>query len=465
MPDNQCYFNGDFYQCLAETDLGESPGTTPAKWARIRIMAKWRFALTRLTYAHLLSLDGQTDKATVERNVAYGRERLGLDDLIRAEATAEENNLDQARGLGFAHPPTSGNNGVIRASVIFDDAYRLIGWDASQVDSRDFNDARSCFSQALQEIWEGWWWRQAMQCQRLQFATTLDLTAPYDAGQTAYDPENDVYLVALRTCTGADTDSFEEYDPCEPTSLPAWDAAADYSAGDQFSYAGTDYQCWTDFSPDNLTITGTGIPELDDVIIVRDGTFGGKPRWTSADGAVIVRWVSPNWHILVRSADFSPAVPATHFSANEDVDLPSGVTGGWTAFFGITTQPEFVTVLPTSTDFFVPLQGWRPLLPWTNYGGVQQEPFGPVRSVSKFDPRISCNAQQFQLDVRQDGTRVRALTETHPWVWARRVTPIITGDEWSASTTYEAVPASELVFGTTDDSFLEVEGGLLQVFI
>ena len=86
---NQAYFNGEFYQCVSATSPGETPLTHAAKWARVQIPAKFRFVLARLTYARLLEMDGQKEKAQAERRDAYERERLGLNDLARSERNRE----------------------------------------------------------------------------------------------------------------------------------------------------------------------------------------------------------------------------------------------------------------------------------------------------------------------------------------------------------------------------------------
>lgn len=86
---DQCYQGGEFYQCVTATVAGESPSTAPTKWARVQIPARWRWMLAKLTYANLLELDGQKDKALAERAVAIGDERRGLDFVIRTEANRE----------------------------------------------------------------------------------------------------------------------------------------------------------------------------------------------------------------------------------------------------------------------------------------------------------------------------------------------------------------------------------------
>lgn len=86
---DQCYFNGEFYQCVTATAAGETPLTAPAKWRRIQLPKDWRWCLSQLAYAHLLKLDGQHDKAAVERAQALGMERNGLDALVRRAAMRE----------------------------------------------------------------------------------------------------------------------------------------------------------------------------------------------------------------------------------------------------------------------------------------------------------------------------------------------------------------------------------------
>ncbi len=87
---NQCYFNGDFYQCATATSAGESPSTAPAKWRRIQIPKRFRRVLARLTYGHLLELDGQKDKSMAELNSA----RDDLASLVQ-EALSAEHSLDR----------------------------------------------------------------------------------------------------------------------------------------------------------------------------------------------------------------------------------------------------------------------------------------------------------------------------------------------------------------------------------
>ena len=92
---DQCYFNGNFYQCATATSAGESPTTAAAKWRKVQLPKNWRHVLTMLTYAQLLKLDGQHEKALVQRDEALGAERVGLNDLIRLEANKEARRLER----------------------------------------------------------------------------------------------------------------------------------------------------------------------------------------------------------------------------------------------------------------------------------------------------------------------------------------------------------------------------------
>lgn len=87
---DQCYFtDGEFYQCVTATTAGESPTTAPTKWRRIQIPKDWRWVLAQLTYAHLLEMDGQLDKANAVRARAREGGGQSLEALIRKEANRQ----------------------------------------------------------------------------------------------------------------------------------------------------------------------------------------------------------------------------------------------------------------------------------------------------------------------------------------------------------------------------------------
>jgi hypothetical protein len=353
---DQCYHSGDFWQCVTATSAGQSPTTTPASWRKITLPNKWRWVLAQLTYANLLRLDGQTDKANIAMSIGYGRERTGLDELVRQEANEE---VHRGCHRGREARVNTGRTRPVKASVILDDAYRLIGWDADQLDDREKADARAALSQAVQEVWEAWWWQELMTCEQAAFAADLETPTGYTVGEYFYDHDTDSYYVALATwISGAGTEpeeslKLEAYDPAEP--VPGdWDETSGYDKFDRVTYGGQQYQCIAD-------------------------------------------------------------------------DTPAGER-------------------PTDLVYWYLMQNWKPTLPYVDRSGVSYGPFGPIRSVAKFDPRTSANPQHFELDVTAAGTRVRKMTVTHPWVWARRVTPVITGDDFDATETYEATDPEDLVY-------------------
>ena len=91
---------------------------------------------------------------------------------------------------------------------------------------------------------------------------------------------------------------------------------------------------------------------------------------------------------------------------------------------------------PSDNDFWSLLS---PLEPELNVSGE-------VRSVAAEDPRNSNNCGAFDFEKTIDGVRVPGWADGKMWVWYRRPTPILTGDDYVATATYEAVAAGELTF-------------------
>lgn len=69
---DQVYFSGNFYNCITTTTAGQSPATTPAKWALVEIPWVLRPWLTQAGFASWLRGDGQTERAIAEMEVAGG---------------------------------------------------------------------------------------------------------------------------------------------------------------------------------------------------------------------------------------------------------------------------------------------------------------------------------------------------------------------------------------------------------
>lgn len=376
---NQVYYNGDFWQCVMDTNAGDSPAATPEKWVKIRIPGKWRFALARLTYANLLRIDGQNDKAAAESSIAYGRDRVGVDELIRAEAN-EEIKGDRVGRRGRSAFVNTGKVRPVAASVILDDAYRLIGWDAEQLDDREKQDARASLSLALQEVWEAWWWRELMVCEQVAFAQPQSAEVidgdGYQPEQAIYWPLTDWYYVAL----------------------------------------------------DNDVTTDP----------------------TDADGNTNRRW-----HRFVEQ--LQPA----RYDATQTYDAQEQVEWGGKFFESITDNVSDEEP-PSSgkTTYWSQIGIWRPTLPYTNdLTGELVGPCGPIRSITKYDPRSCANPVCYELDVTETGTRVVGLDVGVPWVWSRRVTPILDGDDFDATATYEAVDSQDLVYDRNEQTGVFASGG------
>lgn len=87
-PGEQVYFsvtssggtiNADFYDCLATTAAGESPGTTPAKWSKVALPYAFAEWLIHAAAADLLSKDGHDDWSGDEMTLATGALTAELD--------------------------------------------------------------------------------------------------------------------------------------------------------------------------------------------------------------------------------------------------------------------------------------------------------------------------------------------------------------------------------------------------
>ena len=76
---------GNFYDCLEDTAAGESPATTPAKWALVELPYTFRQYLIQGGYADWLMGDGQTDKAGAVEGTAGLLLEMEADKLQRQQ--------------------------------------------------------------------------------------------------------------------------------------------------------------------------------------------------------------------------------------------------------------------------------------------------------------------------------------------------------------------------------------------
>lgn len=238
----------------------------------------------------------------------------------------------------------------IKPSVVLDDAYRLNGWDASQLDDRDVADARGCFSLAVQEVWESWWWYELMLCAQTQFASTYSTAISGAPVGWYYWPLTDGYFYKIEqpynfdpTDADGNVDFFRWYEYVETESPPNWSATSTYTAGDRVLYAGVKYHARVD----------SGLNQI------------------------------------------------------------PGVSSDW-----------------------VEVAEWTPTVPYLDYLGAEAGPTGAVRSVSRLDPRRTCNPGFFRFEPTGDGTLVFGLEVGRPFIWSRLPTAIITGDPFDDDLAY-----------------------------
>jgi hypothetical protein len=251
---------------------------------------------------------------------------------------------------------------TVNASVILEDAYRLMRWDPDQLEDSEKGDGRNALSLALQQVWEAWWWEALMQCSRVTLAESFVSGGLASADIIYYWPDTDAFYVSP-SGTGIDpadedgdtnTSGWIKLSLTENVVRSKWDPDTVYSPGDEVTWDGVDYS-----------------------LLGSDDSTGEEP----------------------------------------------GIAGSWQ-----------------------PIADWRPTVPYTNSSGTVVGPYGKIRTVSQLDPRATANPGEFDFEEDVDGTRLLNLTVTHPWVWSRRPTPILTGNDYSATSTYAATPVADLVF-------------------
>jgi hypothetical protein len=78
---SQCYFAGDFYECVSDTSAGQSPGTHPAKWNRLTLPEEWQPYLEEEAVAFALQANGEShlERVLPQRRLADAAlDRLAL---------------------------------------------------------------------------------------------------------------------------------------------------------------------------------------------------------------------------------------------------------------------------------------------------------------------------------------------------------------------------------------------------
>lgn len=336
---------------------------------------------------------------------------------------------------------------TVNASVILDDAYRLIGWDAAQLETRQKQEARQAMSMALQEIFESWWWQELMLAAQFSGATTYTAAATFAAGTFCYFPATQKFYQALQTTTGnapatlasgSYTVNFAFW--AVATAVPSAgdvDLTAAYALGDQVRDPddGLFYQC-IDASA-LLVVAGAGVPGFNQDYIAA-GTYNGQVRYQSEDTFSYIAWDGAvTWQIGQFTPNFSNFTPFYDGDTSPG-NPPSDPLISWISVDGSgnpdpTNDPPPTVTSTAMNPHLVPSK-WRVLVPFTPEVLVT----GDVRAIGSNDPRNSQNFGAVDFEKTITGYRIPGWDSGVPWVWYRRPVPVLTGDDFDSTLAYTA---------------------------
>jgi hypothetical protein len=340
---------------------------------------------------------------------------------------------------------------TVTASTILEDAERLLGWDLTQLETRQNQMARTAFSLALQEVWEAWWWEELMLCQPIPAATIYSDATPFTALQFCYFPASQKYYQALRPTTGNAPAGLNNgayavnaawwAEVAERPAAGDFDATAVYVLGNQARdlVDGQVYQCFV--APPPIIVTGAGYTAVSGINGNYSllGTLLGHNRYGSANGYFEIRWVEwfPgffSWAIGVidPSGRFSPV-----YQGLQDAATPDLVVNWWSVDGSYIPDPAndpaptvFNGRLAPSLNAYC----WAKTTPFIGRVNLS----GTIRSLSAADPRGAMNAFPYPFELDVTDVLIFQITDGAPWVWYRRPTPVITGDDYSDATAYTA---------------------------
>lgn len=435
--DNQSYYNGDFWQCVTDTNAGESPDTAPAKWRRIQIPREWRRVLAKLTFANLLELDGQTDKANLHRSAGESM----LEDLVR-EAAMQEND----RRSGSVRLP---QGAVIAASVILDDAYGLMRWDSTDLEDSEIADGRRSLSAALQQVWEAWWWDTLMVLEQLTLRDAYVDATLNAQGAQVYFPADRKYYQAVQMCVNIPPASIVNGQATPNNGFwaemrdrfcgPDLDNTQAYPWGAQVRNPvdGLFYQRCASYQT-----TGAGESGFNTNWTVinppKDG--GDYPLWGATNACTIQGYPGKEWAFATYDGNQG------YVENDGPAPLYPDQVTSWQAY-GFNLLPPPAMPAPTLTRLFV-----APAPPDNGHWGLLAE-FDhvltiatTVRSVSRENPMQFPHTLRYRIEPTVGGVRVPDWHDGTAWVWSRRSTPVITGNNFDATAQYAATPTEELVY-------------------
>jgi hypothetical protein len=117
------------------------------------------------------------------------------------------------------------------------------------------------------------------------------------------------------------------------------------------------------------------------------------------------------------------------------VDADGNANTGWTVL-----EPDTEYDLDSGATY-----EWNPTVP-IERAGAEVGPWGPIRLVSAHDPRENRTTETFETEPTEAGEKILNLTVSRPWVWSRRVTPVLTGDDYDTTATYTATALNDQVW-------------------
>ena len=345
---------------------------------------------------------------------------------------------------------------TVAASVILEDAHRLMGEDVTQLDEpRREQEARTGLSLALQEVWEAWWWQELMTLSQQNLRDTYDSAKTYAAGDEVWWPGTNKYYQCIQASTGKKPEDTEYWIEARLSYTANNFAAAYYDYGElaRDPASGVIYARIAN----GIKITGATNVLLAGIAETVFTKFPAGSYNTSVippDGGVVAA-VGDSWQ------NGDPATYAFAFAIRYNATAKLWVLTSASAVHNVYgTSPTLVGTYSAEYNYALGASNnpagtlsWvdAEAPPSTNWQAVS--PFIPslktnrkVRMVSRLKPTQTNNPGEYNFIATADGIELTEIPATTPWIWARRVTPVLTGDDFSATATYTATDARELVF-------------------
>lgn len=287
------------------------------------------------------------------------------------------------------------------AGVILKGAARLMGWDPALLEDVEHAQLHEAFSEALQDVWEAWWWDDLMQCQTVALAPLFrtdntPTTGLWPEGYPVYEPISNWYYVCL-TPGGVATPPIDPNNPYTTTPNPnSWNLAG-------LGYFNIDFANWAPWrEPVRLTEWVNNV-----TFNLGDQTQRLGVRYQSIVNNNLGNDPQNNETFWLMVPDMELTLPFADPGPGNEVDL--------------------------------------------------RGPFGVPKSFSRMDPRRTPNAGDYPFEPNGAvGNRVVGLCRGHGAVWAdiRRPTPVLAvGSVWfpdigtfDETAIYTPVPTQDMIY-------------------